>query len=91
MNLNSVSAGIAMSAPDYCAENDCGKDKLPVQLVLVGEATHAQEEEDDAVAEKAKDDIRSFSILPRLGDSLGRVVDGDIAVRADVGHCVPGR
>jgi len=64
-----------MSAPDYCAENDCGKDKLPVQLVLVGEATHAQEEEDDAVA--------------RLGNSLGRVVDGDIAVRADVGHGVP--
>ena len=64
-NLNSVSTCIAMPAPDYCTENDCGKDELPVQLVLVREDAHAQEEEDDAVAEEAKDDIiRSFSMLP---------------------------
>ena len=79
-----------MLAPDYCAENDCGKDKLPVQLVLVCEDAHAKEEEDDAVAEEAKGDIGSFSELPWLGDSLGGVVDGDVAVWWDVGHGVPG-
>ena len=46
-----------MHAPDNCAEDDCGEDKLPVELVLMGEQAHAQEEEDDAVAEKAKDNV----------------------------------
>ena len=61
INLDSLSTCITMLAPDYCAENDCGKDKLPVQLVLVCEDAHAKEEEDDAVAEEAKGDIGSFS------------------------------
>ena len=57
INLDSLSAYIAMLSPDYCAEKDGGKDKLQVQGVVVGEDAHAQEEEDDAVTEKAKDDI----------------------------------
>ena len=48
-----------VKTPDYCADNDCGEDELPVQLVLVGEDAHPQEEEDDAVTEKTKDDIAS--------------------------------
>ena len=48
-----------VKTPDYCADNDCGEDELPVQFVLVGEDTHPQEEEDDAVTEKTNDDIES--------------------------------
>ena len=85
-----------MLAPDYCAQDDCGEYELPVQLVVVGEDAHPQEEEDDAVAEKTKDKmtlpgILLWCILPGLGDGLGGVVDGDIAIGADVGHAVPGR
>ena len=48
-----------VKTPDYCADNDCGEDEFPVQLVLVGEDAHPQEEEDDAVTEKTNDDIES--------------------------------
>ena len=46
-----IAIAICLHLPDNRAENYRGKDKLPVQLVCVGEDAHAQEEEDDAVAE----------------------------------------
>ena len=55
-NCLHITNSIAMLSPDNCAENYGGKDELPVQLMRVGEDAHAQEEEDDAVAEKGEDE-----------------------------------
>ena len=46
-------------SPDYRAENDGGKDELPVKLVIVSEDTHSQEEEDDAVAAKERGNVNA--------------------------------